>query len=80
MTDKSRAAPLPTILAEYRRRRGNVDPALISDAERVFEALLAHTPAETIMAAMEASRFNRPDEYQKTIRVLKGIADERNPR
>jgi hypothetical protein len=68
----------PLILDEYRQRRGPVDPALIGDAQRVFEAILASLSIEEIEAAMDASRFRRTDEYSKTIRILHTIASERN--
>lgn len=47
------AQRFPLILDEYRRCRGAVDEALIDDAQRVFEALLAGAapPADTQRAA-----------------------------
>jgi hypothetical protein len=74
---KSRGRHHPLILEEYKRRRGPVDPALINDAQRVFEALLASCTVKQIEQALDASRFERTDEYGMTIKILHDIAHER---
>lgn len=64
------------ILVVYAEMRAGQDPQLVKDAQRVFEALLNVLPEETI--ERDVGRvFRRPEQYRKTIRMLKEIASRR---
>ncbi|HHM12503.1 MAG TPA: hypothetical protein ENJ16_03050 [Planctomycetaceae bacterium] len=73
-----RQRPERPILDVYAEKRSGQDAALVQDAQRVFEALLWALPTEEIERHV-GRIFNRPDEYRKTIRMLKDIAARRQP-
>ena len=69
----------PRILTEFEKRRAGLHGSMLHNApEAILEALCATLSKDEIVGALERSRFNRPDEYVSTIRVLQEIAQERH--
>ena len=64
------------ILDVYAERRQGRDPALVQDAQRIFEAMLFCTPDDQVLQ-MVGRVFSRPDEYRKSVQILREIASRR---